>query len=103
MTLRRLQPHGPLARPETDLRVLLVHFPDPVNLLAPGGFHLILAGHLHGGQICILRRAAGSLEHLRARYWEGLFEPRKGFTSPGLGTSFVPFRFLARPEATSSG
>jgi uncharacterized protein len=74
-----------------------------VNLLAPGEFHLILAGHLHGGQICI--PAPGGkvrLEHLRARYWEGLFELPQGtlHVSRGLGTSFVPFRFLARPEAT---
>jgi hypothetical protein len=100
---RHPEPHGPLARPETDLRILLVHFPDPVNLLAPGEFHLILAGHLHGGQICI--PAPGGkvrLEHLRARYWEGLFELPQGtlHVSRGLGTSFVPFRFLARPEAT---
>ena len=51
---RRLrEPHGPLADPDADLRILLVHFPDPVRTLAPGEFHLILAGHLHGGQICI--------------------------------------------------
>ena len=70
---------------------------------APGDFHLILAGHLHGGQICV--PAPGGkvrLEHLRAPYWEGLFELPEGtlHVSRGLGTSFVPFRFLARPEAT---
>ena len=42
------------------------------------------------------------LEHLRAPYWEGLFELPVGIlhVSRGLGTSFVPFRLLARPEAT---
>ena len=42
------------------------------------------------------------LEHLRAPYWEGVFELPQGVlhVSRGLGTSFVPFRFLARPEAT---
>jgi predicted MPP superfamily phosphohydrolase len=100
---RHREPHGPLAEREADLRILLVHFPDPVEMLAPGDFHLILAGHLHGGQICIPRPGGKlRLEHLRARYWEGLFELPQGtlHVSRGLGTSFVPFRFLARPEAT---
>ena len=42
------------------------------------------------------------LAHPRARYPEGVFE-REGtvmHVSPGLGTTFVPFRFFARPEAT---
>ena len=92
-----------LAAPEADLRILLVHFPDEVRSLAAGDFHLILAGHLHGGQICIpTPRGKVRLEHLRAPYWEGLFELPVGVlhVSRGLGTSFVPFRLLARPEAT---
>ena len=93
-----------LADPATHLRVLLVHFPDDVRALEPGDFHLILAGHLHGGQICIPTPGGKvRLEHLRAPHWEGLFDLPVGalHISRGLGTSFVPFRFLARPEATS--
>jgi predicted MPP superfamily phosphohydrolase len=100
---RHLEPHGLLADPAADLRILLVHFPDEVRTLAPGDFHLILAGHLHGGQICVPTPAGKvRLEHLRAPYWEGVFELPQAtlHVSRGLGTSFVPFRFLARPEAT---
>jgi predicted MPP superfamily phosphohydrolase len=92
-----------LADPEAGLRILLIHFPDEVRSLAAGDFHLILAGHLHGGQICLpTPRGKVRLEHLRAPYWEGLFELPVGalHVSRGLGTSFVPFRLLARPEAT---
>jgi predicted MPP superfamily phosphohydrolase len=92
-----------LADPAADLRILLVHFPDDVRGLAPGDFHLILAGHLHGGQICLpMPGGKVRLEHLRAAHWEGLFDLPVGalHVSRGLGTSFVPFRFLARPEAT---
>jgi predicted MPP superfamily phosphohydrolase len=92
-----------LADPSADLRVLLVHFPDAVDRLAPGVFDLVLAGHLHGGQICVpLPGRKIRLEHLRARYWEGLHHTPAGWlhVSRGLGTSFVPFRLLARPEAT---
>jgi len=85
------------------LRILLCHYPDIVRWVPPGLFQLVLAGHFHGGQICVpspwgrLR-----LKDLRATYWEGLFETRAGLlhVSRGLGTSFVPFRLLARPEAT---
>jgi predicted MPP superfamily phosphohydrolase len=92
-----------LADPEAGLRILLVHFPDDVRSLVPGDFHLVLAGHLHGGQICIpIPGGKVRLEHLRAPYWEGLFELPVGalHVSRGLGTSLVPFRLFARPEAT---
>jgi predicted MPP superfamily phosphohydrolase len=92
-----------LADPAADLRVLLFHFPDVVEWLPPGAFDLVLAGHLHGGQIC-LPTPGGKvrLEHLRSRHWEGLHETPAGMlhVSRGVGTSFVPFRFLARPEVT---
>ena len=85
------------------LRILLCHFPDVVDRLPAGVFDLVLAGHYHGGQICLPGpRGKLRLEHLRAPYWEGLFvRPAASVhVSRGLGTSFVPFRFLARPEAT---
>ncbi|MGH3023133.1 MAG: metallophosphoesterase [Gaiellaceae bacterium] len=96
-------PLGPLSEPRADLRILLLHYPDAVLGLRPGDFNLVLAGHLHGGQICLpTPRGKIRLEHLRAPFWEGLFELPAGMlhVSRGLGTSFVPFRLLARPEAT---
>jgi uncharacterized protein len=100
---RRHRGLGELANREADFRILLVHFPDDVDRLPPGAYQLVLAGHLHGGQIC-LPAPGGKLRlaHPRAAYWEGVFE-RPGGTlhvSRGLGTTFVPFRLLARPEAT---
>ncbi|MCC6222701.1 MAG: metallophosphoesterase [Thermoleophilia bacterium] len=91
-----------LADPGADLRILLCHFPEIVEGLPPGSFQLVLAGHLHGGQIC-LPYPGGKvrLAHLASRYPEGVF--RVGGTtlvvSRGLGTTFVPLRFCARPEA----
>jgi predicted MPP superfamily phosphohydrolase len=63
----------------------------------------VLAGHLHGGQICIpYGRSKLMLSHPRGTYAEGLYRRPGGVlhVSPGLGTTFVPFRFFARPEAT---
>jgi len=92
-----------LADATADFRVLLCHFPGVARRLAPGTFDLILAGHLHAGQIVLpLPRRKLRLAHLRARDVEGIY--RYGATvlhvSPGIGTTFVPFRFFARPEVT---
>ncbi len=89
--------------PAADLRILLCHFPRALDTVPAGRWDLILAGHLHAGQI-VLPYGFGKLllAHPRARYAEGVFE-REGtvmHVSPGLGTTFVPFRFFARPEAT---
>lgn len=86
-----------------DLRILLCHFPNVVDRLPPGAFDLILAGHLHAGQITLpLPGRRIPLAHPRWRYFHGLYERAGGVihVSAGLGTTFVPFRFLARPEAT---
>jgi uncharacterized protein len=98
----RAQP-GRLADPEADLRILLCHFPDVVNRLPEGAFHLVLAGHLHAGQICVPWPGGRlRLAHIRWTYVRGLYPIPSGalHVSAGLGTTFVPFRFLARPEAT---
>jgi predicted MPP superfamily phosphohydrolase len=92
-----------LADPQADLRILLCHFPNVVDRLPRGAFDLVLAGHLHAGQITLpLPGGRIPLAHPRWRYIHGLYR-RNGATlhvSAGLGTTFVPFRFLARPEAT---
>jgi uncharacterized protein len=92
-----------LADPEADLRVLLCHFPGVARKLPQGAFDLVLAGHLHAGQI-VLPYPGGRLllAHPRGREVAGVY--RYGSTvlhvSPGLGTTFVPFRYFARPEVT---
>jgi predicted MPP superfamily phosphohydrolase len=91
-----------LAR-DADLSILLSHFPNALDRIRPGSFDLLLAGHMHDGQICLpYPRGKIRFAHPAARYVVGLYE-RGGTTmhvSPGLGTTFVPFRFFARPEAT---
>ena len=89
--------------PSADLRILLCHFPDALVRLPSGRVQLVLSGHLHGGQIC-LPWPGGRV---------GLAHPRSGpvssieasdgtvmHVSSGLGTTFVPLRFFARPEVT---
>jgi predicted MPP superfamily phosphohydrolase len=58
---------------------------------------------MHDGQIT-LPYPGGKvrLAHPTARYANGVYRSRAAVmhVSPGLGTTFVPFRFAARPEAT---
>jgi len=101
--LRKEARPGAFADLAADLRILLCHFPDVVDDVAPGAFHLVLAGHIHDGQIAV-PYGLGKLRlgDPRARYAAGLYRAG-GMTlhvSPGLGTTLVPFRFFARPEAT---
>ncbi len=96
------------ARPDTlteesaDLRILLCHFPGIARRIGPA-FHLILSGHYHDGQI-VVPYPGGRLRlaHLRARDVAGLYDygTTRLHVSPGLGTTFVPFRLFARPEVT---
>ena len=99
---RRADPAS-LSDRDADLRILLCHFPGIARRLPEGAFQLVLSGHFHAGQIVVpLPGGKLRLAHLRARDVEGLY--RHGSTvlhvSPGLGTTFVPFRFFARPEVT---
>ena len=91
------------AEADADLRILLCHFPYVFERIRSGVFALVLAGHLHDGQIAIPYGVGKiRLAHLNWRYTKGFYR-RDGsvlHVSPGLGTTFVPFRFFARPEAT---
>jgi predicted MPP superfamily phosphohydrolase len=94
---------GPLRDGPAALRILLCHYPHVLDRLRPGDWDLVLAGHLHGGQICLpLPTGKVRLAHLSRDYLEGIYG-REGTTmhvSRGIGTTFVPFRFAARPEVT---
>lgn len=98
---RQAHPHE-LADDSASLRILLCHFPGIARRISPV-FHLVLAGHLHAGQI-VVPFPGGKLRlaHPSARQVQGVYRygPMVLHISPGLGTTFVPFRFFARPEVT---
>jgi uncharacterized protein len=85
------------------LRILLCHYPAVARVLAPGAYDLVLSGHLHGGQI-VLPFPGGRFRfaHPLARDDRGIYRyPATTLhVSTGVGTTFVPLRFFARPEVT---
>jgi hypothetical protein len=93
----------PRLHEDADLTILLSHFPNVLDRPGAEGFDLVLAGHMHDGQICLpYGRGKVRLAHPWAPYNQGLYR-RPAATlhvSSGLGTTFVPLRFFARPEAT---
>lgn len=97
------------ADPAADLRVGVMHSPEPrlLDQFAADGYELLLAGHTHGGQLCLpfygtLVTNCG-IDRARAR---GLHRHPAGgqawlHVSAGLGTSpWAPVRFACRPEAS---
>jgi predicted MPP superfamily phosphohydrolase len=98
---------GP-ADPTADLRLALTHSPEPALLdrMAADGFDLLLAGHTHGGQVCI--PGIGALVTncgLDRRMARGLHRwPDSNawlHVTAGLGTHpTAPVRFACPPEAS---
>jgi uncharacterized protein len=92
--------------PTDDLTIGLTHSPEPRVLdgMAADGLALVLAGHTHGGQLCVpgygalvtncgLPRGQASGLSRWGQSWLHV--------SAGLGTSpYTPVRFACRPEAT---
>lgn len=100
---RRASRPARFADPGAGLRILLCHFPEICRTLPDGAYHLVLAGHLHAGQITIpLPGGRLALAHPRAPELTGLHVTPVAtlHVSPGTGTSLLPFRLFARPEAT---
>jgi len=100
-----------------DLRLGVTHAPYArvLDAMHADGVDLVLAGHTHGGQLCVPGWGAlvtnCDLDTRRAKGLHGWPGPRpdraggEGSTwlhvSAGLGTSpYAPVRFACRPEAT---
>ena len=91
--------------PQDTFKILLSHEPDIANRVLGHGVHLQLSGHSHGGQVKIPFFGALVTPPLSDIYQEGLYEidhenPLLLYVNRGLGTTRLPFRFLAKPELT---
>ncbi len=97
---------GPAAD-DADLRLALTHSPEPrvLDVFARQGYDLVMAGHTHGGQLCVPGVGAivtnCELDRSRAKGASRWGSHMWLHVSAGLGTSpYAPVRFACRPEAT---
>ncbi len=98
---------GPVSR-GADLHIGVTHTPAShvLDAMATDGFSLLLAGHTHGGQVCVPGYGALTtncdLPHAMAKglhRWPG--SEAWLHVSAGVGTHpTAPVRFACRPEAT---
>jgi uncharacterized protein len=98
---------GPIA-PGADVHIGVTHTPASwvLDAMAADGFALLLAGHTHGGQVCVPGYGALTtncdLPHSMAKglhRWPG--SEAWLHVSAGVGTHpTAPYRFACRPEVT---
>ncbi len=89
--------------PPDAVRLLLSHSPVIYREAAAHGIEAVLAGHTHGGQVClpggiILSRNDKSPRHLLKGAWR--YRETVGYTSVGTGSCGIPVRFNCPPEVT---
>jgi predicted MPP superfamily phosphohydrolase len=98
--------------PSADLRLGVMHSPEPrvMDQFAADGYDLLLAGHTHGGQVCLPGVGAlvtncgidrDRVSGLSRHPLQGSQDRPWLHVSAGLGTSpWAPVRFSCRPEAS---
>jgi predicted MPP superfamily phosphohydrolase len=96
-----------LASPAANLTLGLTHSPEPrvLDRFAGDGYQLVLAGHTHGGQLCLPFYGAlvtnCGLDRSRVKGPSRWGSHTQLHVSAGIGTSpYAPLRFCCRPEAT---
>ncbi len=82
-------------------KIALIHSAELADVAANAGFSLYLAGHTHGGQVCL----PGGMPIItnmscHRRYASGLWRhgSMTGYTTTGIGVSGLPVRFNSRGE-----
>ncbi len=82
-------------------KIALIHSAELAGVAADAGFSLYLAGHTHGGQVC-LPGGMPILTHMSCHrsYASGLWRhgSMTGYTTSGIGVSGLPVRFNTRGE-----
>ena len=91
------------AMPQDMFSILLSHTPEIYRQASHAGFDLLLAGHTHGGQICL---PGGIPVFLSSKLPRSMgrgpwtYRGMAGYTSVGAGSCGVPVRFNCPPEVT---
>lgn len=86
-----------------ECRIALVHSAEMADVADAAGYAFYLAGHTHGGQICLPGGRPIITQLKRCKHAAvGLWRQGRmiGYTSSGLGVSHPPVRFNSRGEVT---
>jgi len=89
--------------PHSEFSILLSHTPETYRQAAHADFDFFLAGHTHGGQLCLPGSIPMKLEaKMPRRLGKGAWKHHNmlGYTSVGVGSCIVPVRFNCSPEIT---
>jgi len=82
-------------------KIALIHSAELAEVAADAGFSLYLAGHTHGGQVC-LPGGMPIITHMggHRRFASGLWRQGSmtGYTTTGIGVSALPVRFNSHGE-----
>ncbi|WP_203567798.1 metallophosphoesterase [Aestuariimicrobium ganziense] len=94
---------------DADLNIGVTHAPylRLLDAMARDGMDLVMAGHTHGGQVCLPGRALVTNCDIEPARVKGYHSHTAGgrtcalHVSAGIGTSpYAPYRVFCRPEAT---
>ncbi|MED0772846.1 metallophosphoesterase [Bacillus siamensis] len=94
---------GTLSRLSEDaFSILLVHEPDAALKIGGHPVNLQLSGHTHGGQVQLPFFGPLITPPYGKTYTDGMYtlHDTTVYVNRGLGTTRLPYRFLARPEIT---
>lgn len=89
--------------PKDLFTILISHAPDLADEAKNYPFHWQISGHTHGGQVQLPLIGPLVTPPYGNKYVEGHYKINDNFSlyvNRGLGTTRLPYRFLARPEIT---
>jgi predicted MPP superfamily phosphohydrolase len=89
--------------PDDAFSILLSHAPETHKQAVEHDYDFVLAGHTHGGQIClpggiVIMHNGDCPSYMLAGNWS--YKSLKGYTSRGTGGCRLPIRFSCPPEIT---
>ncbi len=86
---------------DLQYRILLTHTPKVYESAHREGYHFLIAGHTHAGQVCLPGRIPlhnfDKFPH-KLVYGRWNYKSMIGFTSAGVGNTWMNIRFFCPPE-----
>jgi len=84
-----------------EFKMVISHSPECYKVAEDAGYSFFMAGHTHGGQVCLpggIAIVTGATVPRRILHGKWRFGEMAGYTSRGVGASGVGVRYFCRPE-----